>query len=262
MGYNKLIIYGNVLESFEYEKEHLLLGTKRKSQNDYGVKSDRNVGDTMLESEVARLEATKEKRKDNARRSSMAFRRIVICNLSGHENPLLLTFTYRENKTKISDAYRDFTNAIKACRYKFGTAFRYICVPEFQKRGAVHFHALFWGVQKELLGLSRQYPNNSIDCFYWEHGFTFCKQTDGNKKIASYLSKYMAKAFLDSRLFSKKAYVASKNINRPYVVGGLNNFAFGYLRSDCLGVDNFPVISRQYMTQYLGNCDYQLFNLK
>jgi len=261
MSYNRYIIYGDRFELFKYEREPSLYRSSRKSSSNDVFTNNRDDGDIVLGLPVEAPVGTKIKREDHAKRSQMAFRRIVLCNLQGSENPILFTATYRKNQGQISEAFRDFTSCVQALRYKFGSSFRYICVPEFQRRGAVHFHALFWGIQKELLGIQREWPSNSIDCFFWGHGFVFVKNTDGNKKISTYLSKYMVKAFKDPRLGGKKAYVASRNIIRP-VIGGCSDFVVSYLLCDYVGVDKSPILQRQYMTQYLGNCDYQLFNIK
>ena len=258
MGYNKIVTYGKRLELYKYERELLPRTGKRNCPSDYGTQNSGNGRKDTLQSGLVDI-IKKSKRKDNARRSGMAFKRLVLCNLSGRENPLLLTLTYAQNQGSLSDAYRDFTSFVQALRYKCGKIFKYICVPEFQKRGAVHFHALLWGVQKDILGLPRQYPNNSIDCYYWSNGFAFLKETNGHDKIASYLSKYMVKSFQDDRLVSKKAYVASRNITRPYCVGGLSDFSLDCVVADYMGVDNVAVQSRSYLTQYLDSCDYQLF---
>ena len=263
MGYNKFIAYGKRFELYQYEKGLPIRGSKGKSQADYGSSDFRDGGESLVVSGVAGgVQATKGKRSDNAQRASMAFRRLVACNLQGDENPLLLTFTYRENKVDVADAYRDFSSCVQALRYKFGKNFKYICVPEFQKRGAVHFHALFWGVQASLLGVQREWPSNSIDCYFWSYGFTFCKETDGHLKIASYLSKYMRKTFADPRLAARKAYVTSRNIERPVIGGGFSDFGLSLILDDYVGVDNSSIQNLKFDTKWLGSCDYQLFIIK
>jgi len=262
MSYNKFISYGSKFELFRYEREPSIhRGASRKNASDDGFENSGDGGSSLLGLSSETRNGIKTKRQDHAKRAQMAFRRLVISNLQGHENPILFTATYRKNETDVSKGFSDFTSCVQSLRYKFGQAFRYICVPEFQRRGAVHFHALFWGIQKELLGIQREWPSNSIDCYYWDYGFVFVKDTNGHEKIATYLSKYMVKAFKDSRLVGKKAYVASRNIVRPKQ-GSVSDLGLDYVLEDYLGVDNYPILQRQYMTQYLGNCNYQLYNIK
>src|SRR5690606_15820961 len=100
-------------------------------------------------------------------------------NLGGSSLPILATLTYRDNFTDLSGAYKHFSAFIQSLRHKFGKTFKYICVPEFQKRGAVHFHALFWGLPENLLSLERKSRTLAT---IWGKGFVYLKQTDGNEK--------------------------------------------------------------------------------
>lgn len=54
----------------------------------------------------------------------------------------LLTLTYRENQTCLQTAKQHLVSFIKRLTYVLGPAFdfRYIAVPERQKRGAIHWH--------------------------------------------------------------------------------------------------------------------------
>src|SRR5690606_27837965 len=106
-----------------------------------------------------------------------------------------------------------------ALRNKFGKAFSYIAVSEFQKRGAIHFHALFWGLPAEVFSQERQTRTIAL---IWKQGFVYMKETDGNDKLSSYLAKYMVKTFTDPRLKNKKAYLASRNIKRPKIIAGVD----------------------------------------
>lgn len=253
MAFSKYIVYGNCLELYTYEKDFYegLRRSKRNSEADLMFEDNGNVGEFEMG------KAKQGRREDNAQRVRMAFRRLVISNLTPRENPLLITFTYEQNQTDLRQGYRDFTSFIQSLRYRYRDQFSYISVPEFQKRGAVHFHALFWGLPPQLFLEERQ---TRFLAKLWSLGFLYIKQTDGNQKIAGYLSKYMAKAFTDPRLKSQKSYVASRNIKRPII--GSGNFNFGCVLDEFLGVDNYPIVSRDYMTEYLGKCNYQLFNIK
>ena len=145
MGYNKFIRSGNQFELYEYENECVSRGRPRgyKASADRSVLADSGK-DTF---QLARFI----KRKDNAQRASLAFRRIVLSNLGTSENPLLLTITFKENRGSLSECSRFFNLFTTNLRYRYGKQFRYIAVPEFQKRGAVHYHALFWGLPNQEL---------------------------------------------------------------------------------------------------------------
>jgi hypothetical protein len=248
MGYNKFIRYGNFLELYEYERDIVprVGGGKRVRTTPADMADSGANGEDKLR-----------KRQDNSRRASLAFRRIVACNLGGSARPLLVTLTYRENFTDLKGAYRHFSSFIQALRHKYGKAFRYICVPEFQKRGAVHFHALFWGLPSEVFLLERK---NRTLAGLWGRGFVYLKETDGNEKLSFYLAKYMAKAFTDPRLKNQKSYVASRNVERPIVGKG---FAPVWpILDEFVGNDDPPVVDREYNTRYLGKGRYRLFKVK
>lgn len=249
MGYNKAIYYGGFLELYEYEKEFLQRGFKQQRQGNFdGEKLAIDRSDPALSS------SCKERRADSARRASLVFRRLVLSNLCGVENPVLFTLTYSENIDDLRVAYRHFTSFIKALRYKFGQSFQYIAVPEFQKRGAVHFHALFWGL-----------PTQSILCerrtrFYaglWAKGFLYIRQTDGDARIASYLSKYMSKTFTDPRLKGQKAFVASRNCKRPNIMSGIP--LIWPILDEFVPSGASLAVDKSFSSQWLGNCRFRLY---
>ncbi len=251
MGYSKIIRYADTLEIYEYERD-IVTGTRTSKKRG---EVDVYANDLRTDGEDALQERKLGKRQDNARRASMAFRRIVASNLGGHEKPILVTITYRENFTDLKESYRHFSSFIQALRHKYGKAFRYICVPEFQERGAVHYHALIWGLPEEVFLLERKTRTISG---LWGRGFVYLKETDGNEKLSFYLSKYMAKAFTDPRLKNQKCYVSSRNIKRPIVERGIS--PLWPVLDEYIG-DTAPLIDREYNTRFLGKGRYRLFKV-
>ena len=173
MGYTKFIRYGNNFELYEYEREPVYIkrrrGLRGHAHGREGLGAD---GENRL-SEQEQLG----KRQSNAKRAAVAFRRLVASNLSGSVFPVLVTITYAENVTDIKIGYQDYRAFIQALRYKYGKTFKYICVPEFQKRGAVHFHALFWGLPTEVVLQER---STRTLARIWGKGYVFLKPTDGH----------------------------------------------------------------------------------
>jgi hypothetical protein len=76
-----------------------------------------------------------------------------------------------------------------------------VAVSEFQKRGAIHFHALVWGIPPSVVKAER---HTRLVASIWGQGFTDMIETDGNSRLASYFAKYMKKAYLDPRMLKKK----------------------------------------------------------
>jgi len=191
-----------------------------------------------------------EKRKDNVSQTQNNFRRLVAANLT--ENPLLISLTYEQNMQDITKGYKNYKSFIQAIRYRFGKGTKYIAVPEFQKRGAVHFHVLFWGLPKKT---SAEEKRTRTIANIWGHGFVDVIETDGHGKLSSYLAKYMAKAFVDKRLRNQKAYVASRNVLRPVTKSIISPVP--YEPEDCELVSD-----KTYTTQRMGQCRYRLFKFK
>jgi len=212
MGYTSLIKYGEFVEFYEYEKDIEYVHKKR------GKRVSSDDGKSGLLSNMAPtgedLERKQGRREDNAKRAQVAFRRLVISNLTAASRPVLLTLTYRKNERSLSKAYKHFTAFVQSLRYCQKTQFKYIAVPEFQERGAVHFHALVWGLDEKMVLEERETRKIAK---LWSHGFIYIKQTDGREGIAFYLAKYMVKAFLDPQLKNQKSYVCSRNLERPVI---------------------------------------------
>lgn len=242
MGYKKIISYGRVVEYYEYEKninEYALV----KAQ---GTRRARVA--MSLNSSSDKIHETKKKRRDSVARCSLSFRRLVSANLGESPYPLLATFTHKDNVTDTDVAHANFNAFARSARRLWGVGFRYIAVPETQKRGSIHFHALLWGIpqQQEVLGEERF---TRLVAKLWGQGYVDLKQTDGNEKLSTYLSKYMAKAFLDNSLFYRKAYITSRNINRPVSIYGFSNV--GPIVDDRIG-DNYTCEENIFQTQWLG----------
>jgi len=189
---------------------------------------------------------------DNVNVVKNQFLRIVQSNLIS-ESPVLVTLTFKDHITEISEAYTWFRVFNQRMRYHFGKDFKYIAVPEFTKIGRVHFHALYWGLP---LGIVASERVSRTIANIWGLGFIDLKTTDGSLKIAGYLCKYMLKTICDKRLFGEKAYVCSRNVLRPVSVSGE---IFTPFLDDIVGVDNSPVRSVEYDTMWLGRCSYKKY---
>ena len=155
-------------------------------------------------------------RVDNLSRS----RKLVI-DLA-YENQKLwksfLTLTFAENVMDIDFANKCFNSWLTLIRRYFPD-FAYLCVPEFQKRGAVHYHLLS---NLEVGGVLLPVQNakkNMYDVKYWSYGFTSAfdlKLADDRFNVSLYVCKYLYKD-IDDRLFSRKKVMHSRNLQLPKV---------------------------------------------
>lgn len=131
-----------------------------------------------------------------------------------------ITLTFADNVTDLSEANKKFeifiTQMRRYCK-AMGIEFYYLGVPEFQKRGAVHYHLLTSLVcGTELLPL-QEGQTDMYNVKFWKHGFTSAynlDMTDNNFNVALYLTKYLFKD-LDERLFGRTRVLKSNNLAKP-----------------------------------------------
>lgn len=131
-----------------------------------------------------------------------------------------ITLTFKENVTDLTDANKKFNiwcRQIKRFMKKIGSDFYYLGVPEFQKRGAVHYH-LLTNLEVGYAPLSLQkHKNNMYDVLYWKNGYASAfdlSNTDEQFNIALYITKYLYKDF-DKRLFGHTRVLKSNNLKKP-----------------------------------------------
>ena len=133
----------------------------------------------------------------------------------------LLTLTFRENVTDLDQAWSRFAYFSKLCK-KHGHHFQYVAVWERQKRGAIHFHL---AVDKRI-EYGKAYKNNVRDCW-----LQACGPLGGNIDVSSqhkaaakkkdrralvgYLTKYLAKTFLEEGVFNRRRYSCSRGASIP-----------------------------------------------
>lgn len=256
MSYNKCIISNNQLELYVYEKEP----QKRFGRQNTRVKRDYKSLFTSVEFPDYRdnplFKAQRvQRRYDNAQRASSSFRRIILSNLCPVEIPLFFTLTFREEYTDVRKTARFFNLFIIRMRRLFGSSFRYIAVPEFQKSGRVHYHALFWGLSECIA--ERERSDRKIASI-WSMGFVDVKKTDNSPKIASYMAKYMTKSMKDERFWNCKSYFASRNISRPKVFKGV---PYWWLKDEYIGLNDLPEYQSEFSTGWLGKAIYKRYNI-
>lgn len=159
----------------------------------------------------------------NIDRSKFQLQRLIKANEK--EFKTFITLTFAENISdikKANDKFRSWRTKIKSI-YK---DFRYVCVPEFQKRGAVHYHLLtnleideYYHYTrrskktKAKLIVPQEGTKSQYDVKYWPNGFTSVFSMN-NINVIGYLSKYMTKD-IDNRLFGHRRYFYSNNLIKP-----------------------------------------------
>lgn len=258
MGFVKTISYSHFFELYEYEdniRDHVRNSTHSKIKTPDRVLVD-SRGDSLQQ-----IKQRQAKRRDNARRTSMDFRRLISANLGESVSPLFITLTYPKQYISIDKGHNDFNTFARNMRHKFGDSIRYVAVPEWQKNGTLHFHALYWGLQNEVL-VSQERQTRMVASM-WGQGFIDLTLTDGDIKLAFYMAKYMQKAIFDDRLLNKKAFVCSRNCIRPVIEKGALVSPLFY--GDLIGSPNLSeaelLTEKVYMTQWLGKGRFRFYKI-
>jgi len=157
------------------------------------------------------VSVTKEKSRvrTGAYRAKSQVRRLVQGNIRhSTERPKFLTLTFRENKTDLSETNKEFTKFFKRLSTLTKERQRYIAVPEFQKRGAVHYHAILFNMP---------FTQTRVIEDLWKHGYVKIKEVNRANGLYLYLSKYIVKSFNEPRLKHKRRYFHSL-WNHPKIV--------------------------------------------
>lgn len=160
-----------------------------------------------------RIQPVKGKRKQSKirfssiSRTKQKLRRLVWCNEDSLKT--FITLTFKEAITDLKISNKKFHTFIKRLTYYF-PGFIYLGVPEFQKKGRVHYHLL----------TSIPYIANDRLSEIWTNGFVTIRALNKMDNMAHYLTKYLSKSSEnnDERLFNKKKIFYSKNINKPEII--------------------------------------------
>ena len=203
----KLIRVGEYYQLYYYnrlkiKKDKNLEEIKKKIDNDFLIKKDNYI-------DKPEKKIIEEK---NINRSKFQFQRLVRTNESKFKT--FITLTFKENITDVKEANYQFKKWVIAIR-QLKKDFLYIGVPEFQKRGAVHYHLLTNLDIKENhnIIIPQKDNKNCYDVKFWIYGFSSVFDVK-NINVVGYMSKYMTKS-CDNRLFAHRRYFYSRNLEKP-----------------------------------------------
>lgn len=249
----KLIHSGPYLELYAYEKiQQRGFTRKKKRKPDH---EQLQIAD-VIEQDTEREKAIKHfmKRRDSVARTRTQIKRII------NSNPDLskfYTLTFKENILDVEKANKYFTKFIMKMNYHYGN-FKYISVIEFQTKrgkknkddGAVHYHFL----------CNLPFIKAKKVRKLWGHGRIEIQEIDGVTNLGAYVCKYLQKEMTDERLFNKKKYFCSKNMERPiylYDDEMISNLVSLY------GLDVIkPDFEKTFKNKYIGKVIYKSFKLK
>lgn len=187
----KAVISGDVIEVYTYDNP-VLYGyedNKKKSKGRQAIASDED----------------KEKNREKVlSRASRDLRRIINSNIQDYSK--FVTLTFKENIQDLDFANYEFKKFIQRVNYNYKIKLQYSVVIEFQERGAIHYHALFYNLTEKL-------DINKI-AELWGNGFIKINSIKNVDNVGAYVCKYMTKTD-DDRLKGRKMYFNSRGLKKP-----------------------------------------------
>ena len=187
--YKKKKIKKNIVKDFDLNLKKLNIDT------------DLNNNTNNFDNELKKIEER------NIIRSKLSCQRLAKANMKDWET--FITLTFEKNITDVQKANKQFRYFIDKIR-RVKKDFKYLCITEFQKRGAIHYHLLTnININDDTLMYTQNDNKNFRHIKYWHNGFNSVEILKGDtKKVIGYISKYMTKD-IDDRLFSKHRYFYS-----------------------------------------------------
>lgn len=142
-----------------------------------------------------------------------------------------ITLTFADNITDLDIANNEFANYNRKIK-RINPDYKYIGVPEFQKRGAVHYHILTnLKIGSNLIPerkpkkIFNKEKNTSYNLLYYElpywtagysTAFDIINDIDSDFNISAYMGKYFFKD-IDNRLFGRRKILKSQGLKKPKI---------------------------------------------
>lgn len=200
----KLIISGSIIELYSYYEpvriDPLPQSARRLPIYDRQEKKDRREVSSVY-------------------RSRQRMKRLLNANTGFHLKksgkpymPVSITFTFKENIQDIARANYAFTKFIQRFNYSIfeekRNRLKYVLAIEFQERGAIHYHVVFFNLP------FRKNMKTAV-AELWSVGHVKVKAVRKMSDLGNYIMKYITKENFDSRLVGKKCYFSSRNLFKP-----------------------------------------------
>lgn len=195
---------------------------------------------------MVQLESNEQSRREsNLAQCRQRLRRLIDANVDQYgEISKFITITFKENETILSRANKEFGLFIKRFNYQTKLKTKYLAVVEFQKRGAIHYHVIFFNLP---------YIDNIAPYTQkiWGLGNIDVKALSNVKNIGAYVTKYLQKEVFDARLASEKAFFCAKGLNQP--VEYKNEEKIAKFLGSCI-IET--ITTKEYRSGYYGDIIY------
>jgi hypothetical protein len=244
----KIVQSGAIIEVFSYENSRLNFGNYVDVQGQFL---------NPPKSELTQDEIDKKNRIQQSY-SKLKATRLIDANCHAYIKtkrepyaPVMLTLTTKDNIPDLSITNPMLTLFIKRFNYELGdkTAYlKYVAIPEWQERGAVHYHVALFNMP---------FVAHSKLTDIWGEGYIWLTRTDRTRSVGRYLTKYMTKGFGDSRFKNHNRYTPSKGLHRPKVL--YNQLQARHIKSKL--PQSSLLYRKEYATEYHPKVKYDVYNL-
>lgn len=163
--------------------------------------------------------------------------------------PVFLTLTFARNVQDIDEGNKAFKNFRRRLEYEINGKLKYVCVVEFQERGAVHYHLVVFNLP--------YIPAERL-ARIWRHGYIKINVIKDVDNVGAYMAKYMGKDVTDERLIGEKCYFSSRGLHKPKEKA-LTKEEIDQLAAGLSGKEVYKV---EYQNEYTGKTVYTQYNLK
>lgn len=262
MGYHTTRIDFGYKERISVYVQEVRTETKKKKEQEQG---ENRTEDENTQKEVKKKKkrkkytemSTEEKKKSDERRIryyKKAIYDLVELACMNEDLESMVTLTFKENITDYKEAVKEWQNFLRKLRPKVDDL-KYICIWEFQKRGAIHFHVLF-NFTMEHDELSK----------IWRRGFvwiTNLKNKNDTLREIKYMTKYMTKGIEKLQGISHERqrvrfFFLSDNLKKPTIETSYERIDLEKLIFE--NMENIISDGSYYLKDYENNiinrCDY------
>jgi hypothetical protein len=237
----KVVVSGDIIEIYRYERGIFKGKVNECGRAGYGFITD---------------EQRTKNREVSLMRARRDLRRIVNANMGKWGDDVtckFVTLTFRDNVKDLDMANQEFMRFIKRLNYKVYSKkcshLKYTTVVEFQKRGAVHYHVVFYNL-----------PFTKADVIkeVWGNGFIKVNKIDDVDNVGAYVCKYLTKDNSDDRLRGRRSYFNSRGLKKP-IEEFLDDEGLEIIKKSLPG--QAMTHEEVFDNEYVGKIEYEQYNL-